>query len=99
MAYIDASARIEATTINEFFRAKVEPIYRSSVLMGAIKSHGRETYDHGGKMMEWHPKFRRRTITPGQANPTASSFPQTNVRKKVTLPWRKYEMGESINKF
>lgn len=97
---IDASAPITTSVLEAFTNKRVEPIFRKSVLMGALKSHGRISTNHAGKTAcTWYPRFRRRTIEPGDGNPVSISFPETNVRRKAELLWRNYNLGASTTKF
>ncbi len=99
MAYIDAGARLKLSLIAEEIRKKVEPIFRNHVLMGALRGHGRITYNHSSDEVKWHPRVLRRPLVPGIGNVTETTFGQTNTRIEMTLPWRMYEMGESTTKF
>jgi hypothetical protein len=100
MATIENSARISTSAINAYTNKKVQAIYGKSVLMGAIKARGRQTNNHAGKSAcNWFPEFRTLEITPGAGNPVSISFPQTNIRREVTLPWRNYNLGQSITKY
>ncbi len=97
---IDASAPITTSVLEAYTNRRVEPIYRSSVLMGALKSHGKLTFNHAGKnACTWYPKFRRRAIEAGDGNPVSISFPETNVRRECKLDWKNYNMGASNTKF
>jgi hypothetical protein len=97
--HIVATPRIEVSTLHKYIRDRVEPIFRKSVLMAELKKRGRISFNHGGDIMEWRPRIRRRDITAGNGNPVAISFPRTNTKMKVSLPWRQYQMGESITKY
>lgn len=97
--HIAANARIEAAVLNDYLRAKVEPIFRKSALMGLLKSKGRITFGHTGKAMEWRPRYRRREIVATDGNPVSIDFPNYNLWKKAELPWRSYAMGASVNKY
>ncbi len=96
MAHYDSTAQIETTTIDAYLRMKVEPIFKLSFLFSELKSRGQILYNQHGKKLVWFPRFRRRTITPGSGNPVNISFPNVNVRKEVSIPWRHYQLGESI---
>jgi hypothetical protein len=96
---IDTGARINTSTLNFWIRKKIEPVFRSSFFLGALKSRGRISYNNGGRNIVWFPRFRRRTITAGVGYPASFTFPATNVRREATLPWRFYTMGESLSKF
>lgn len=97
--HIVATPRIEVSALHKYIRKTVEPIYRKSVLMAELRKRGRISYNNGGDYMEWRPRIRRRDITAGNGNPVAISFPRTNTEMKVSLPWRQYQMGESITKY
>ena len=97
-AHIAATPRIKTSTLSKHLRTLVEPIYREDSFMAGLKSHGRITYNNGGDMVKWYPRFRRRTINAGDGLPASTSFPVTNTKKIATLPWRKYDLGESLMK-
>lgn len=98
-SHIATPARVEVSALNEFIKKKTEPINRHSMFMGAMTSAGRVSYNHDGMQMEWRPRFRRRRINTGAGNVASISFPQTVTKKSVTLPWRSYDLGESVTKF
>lgn len=100
MATIENSPRITTSALNAYTNKKVQAIYGKSILMAAIKSRGRQTNNWAGKSAcNWFPEFRTLDIEPGDGNPVSISFPQTNYRREVTLPWRNYNRGESITKY
>ncbi len=96
---IDASAVLTTSTLDDYMRIKVEPIFTSSVLMGGMKAHGRITYNNVGKTMVWYPKIRRRKITAAGAYSVGIPFPSRNMKTVVSLPWVTYNLGEKITKF
>jgi len=96
MAHYESTAQINTTTIDNYLRIKVEPIFRSSFLLNELKSRGQILYKQHGKTLVWFPRFRRRRIVAGAGNPINIDFANRNVRRQVTLPWRQYQLGESI---
>ena len=96
MAHYDSTTQISTTTIDAYLRMRVEPIFKLSFLLNEMKSRGLILYNQHGKRLTWFPRFRRRTITAGSGNPVNIAFPNVNVRKEVNLPWRHYQLGESI---
>ena len=98
-AHIATPARLDVEGLNEMIRKKTEPINRKSVLHGFMTSNGRVTFGHGGDQMEWRPRFRTRRINPGAGNIANISFAPTVTKTKVYLPWRSYDMGETVTKF
>jgi hypothetical protein len=99
VAHIEPTARIESSVIKRQLRIRVEPIFRQSALMAEFKARGRISYGHHGSSFVWRPRFRRRSITAGDAMPNSIDFPATNVRVKAELPWRIYHLGEHYTKF
>lgn len=99
MAHIDATSRISTTTLDAALRIKVEPIFTKSFFLDALKQRGRLMFGQSGDFMTWRPRMRRRTITAGTGTNITIPFPQTNVRRKVSLPWRHYTLGESIEQY
>ena len=74
--HIASTPLVTASTINEYLKTtKVEPIFRESFLLGALREYGRISYNHSGPCMEWRPRFRR-TSTPARL----SAFPGGNTR-------------------
>lgn len=99
MAHIEATPRISTSVLNAYIRKKIEPVFHRSVLLSMMKSKGLITYNNDGKEIVWFPRFRRRDIVAGMGNPVSISFPQTATNKEARLPWRQYQMGESVTKF
>ncbi len=99
MAHIDASPRIAVSTLNKHIRKRVEPVFRTEVLLGGMKAAGRVTYNNTGKAMDWRVRFRRRQIVAGDGNPVSISFPSVNTKKTASLPWRQYQLGENVTKY
>ena len=98
MAHIEATARIDSNILNTYLRVKCEPIFRKDTLMGEIKRRNRISFRRDvGKTLEWRARYRRRDITAGLGTAVAISFPQTPVRKVLSLPWRHYQLGESVS--
>jgi len=96
MAHIEATARIKTTTLDAALRVKVEPVFRKSYFLEALRSRGRISFNESGEYMTWRPRKRARSITAGSGTNIEIPFPQTNIRAKVSLPWRHYYLGESI---
>lgn len=99
MAHIDATARITTTTLDNALRIKVEPIFRRSYFLDQLRERGRISFKNHGRKLTWWPRMRRRTISPGSGTNINIPFPQTNVRREVSLPWRHYTLGESVDPF
>lgn len=98
-AHIVTTPQVEVSALNEYIKKKIEPINRKSMFHAGMTSNNRLTYNHDGMQVEWRPRFRRRLINVGGGNVANRSFPQTVVRTKVYLPWRVYDLGESLTKF
>jgi hypothetical protein len=98
---IDTGARINTSTLNFWIRKKIEPIFRSSFLMGALKTHGRISYNNGGRNIVWFPRFRRRTINAGTGYPASFTFPATNVRREGTAIFKLAQelVGQMLDDF
>lgn len=97
MAHYESTAQINTTTLDNFLRVKVEPIFRESYFMEQMQARGKILFGQGGKTaVNWKPRFRRRKLTAGAANPVNIPFPNVNVRRECELPWRHYYLGESI---
>lgn len=99
MAHIEPTGRINTQVLNAYIRKQIEPVFRRSVLLAMLRSRGLISYNNDGKNIVWFPRFRKRTITAGDGNPVSIQFPRTQVYKEATLPWRQYQMGESVTKF
>ena len=96
MAHYEPTSSVFTTTIDAYLKKKVEPIYRLNYLMGQMEARGKIIFNQHGLKIDWRPKFRRRKITAGAGSPVNIQFPDTNVRRICTLPWRHYHLGESI---
>jgi hypothetical protein len=97
--HITTTSQVEISALNKYIKKKTEPINRKSMFHAGMEANGRISYGNGGPEVEWRPRFRRRTINTGAGNVADISFPQTVVHTKVTLPWRSYDLGESLTKF
>lgn len=97
-SHIVSSARVDLAAINEMIRLKCEPIWRKTVMFPMLKKRGNITNNHSGPMMEWRPRYRRRTLTTG-GSPQNTTFEATNTHQKAELPWRTWVMGDAITEF
>jgi hypothetical protein len=97
--HIATMPRTEISAIRKYIKKKTEPINRKSVMHGGMVSHNRLSFNNGGPDMEWRPRFRRRRINVGAGNVAEKSFPQTVTHARCTLPWRSWDLGESVTKF
>lgn len=98
MAIIEINPRVDTSVLARSLREQVEPLYRDEPLLAMMRSRG-NIVRGWGKSIDWFPKFRRRTIVPGAGDIVSISFPQTAVKRKATLPWRNYNLGESVTRF
>lgn len=95
---IDSWARLDVATINKHIRKLSEPVFRKRVLLQLLRQKGRITYNHAGKKFDWRVRFRQ--MTPAAYDDMdVTSFPRTNPWKSCELPYRAYQLGESISKF
>ena len=94
-------AALELSTLEKWFRVKVEPIFRRSVLMAALKSNGCIEYGAKatGKVINWAPRVRRQKIYPLDAYAVEHSFPVVDDRMKCQLPMVAYGLGLKLTKF
>lgn len=99
MAHIESSPRISTQVINKYLRKKVEPIYRKSKLLGMLRAKKRILFNQDGDGIVWFPRFVKRDITASDGTTIDISFPKTATRKKASLPWRSYNLGESVGKY
>lgn len=98
---MDITAVQNTSTLNRYIKSKVDPIFRKSVLMGGLKAHNRITYGpakNSGLVLKWRPRIKRRQINATDPNAVSISFPATNTRMEVELPWISYNLGEKITK-
>ncbi len=98
MAIVEISPRVDMATLNRYIRKRVEPLYRDEPLLAMFRSRGKITKGHG-KTVRWRPRFRRRTINPNAGDIISISFPQTATKRQAELPWRSYDLGESVTLF
>lgn len=99
MAYIETSPRISTQVINRYLRKKVEPIYRKSKLLAMLRAKKRILFNQDGDGIVWFPRFVKRDINESDGSSIDISFPKTATRKKASLPWRSYNLGESVGKY
>ena len=98
MAIIEINPRVETSVLARSLREQVEPLFRDEPFLAMMRDKGKIVRGYG-KSIDWFPRFRRRTIVPGAGDIVSISFPQTAVKRKATLPWRNYNLGESVTKF
>ncbi len=98
MAVIEINPRVETAVLARSLRQQIEPLYRDEPLLAMMRDRGRIKRGYG-KSIDWRPRFRRRTINANAGDIVSISFPQTATRRKATLPWRSYDLGESVTKF
>jgi len=97
--HIATPARVDVSTLSNYLKSMTEPLYKKDVFLGGLKAHGRLSFNHGGKDINWPVKFRRRTIVEAGGYNEQVAFPQTNVHKRASIPWRRFRLGESVSKF
>tara|TARA_Y100000310_G_scaffold343824_1_gene453308 strand:- start:1893 stop:3005 length:1113 start_codon:yes stop_codon:yes gene_type:complete len=89
-------ARLTTLAINKMSKKKVEPIMRSSYLLGELQRRGKISYNNGGLRYEWRPRIRRRDLNWGPGNPITASYNVTNVHTVMTLDYKVAWLGEAI---
>ncbi|HUT89857.1 MAG TPA: hypothetical protein VMY37_10190 [Thermoguttaceae bacterium] len=92
------STVLDATTLNDRFKVKTDPLKERSVMMAGMESNGRIEYNAEGENVEWRPEIRTREITAANPYRVRMSFPSRNVWMKATLGWSTYNLGERIAK-
>lgn len=97
--HIATPARVDVSTLSNYIKAQTAPLFTKDLFFGALKAHGRISHNHGGKDINWPVKFRRRKITEAAGYNESIAFPQTNVHKRASIPWRRFRLGESVSKF
>lgn len=97
--HIATPSRVDVSTLSNYLKMKTEPIFTKDVFFGGLKAHGRLSFNHGGKDINWTVKFRRRRITEADGYNSGQAFPQTTVTKRASIPWRRFRLGESVTKF
>jgi hypothetical protein len=92
------SAVLDATTLNDRFRVKTDPLKQRSVMHAGLESNGRLMYNAEGENVEWRPEIATRTITAADPYAVRMSFPSRNMWIKAVLGWVTYNLGEKIAK-
>jgi len=95
----DYSAVLNTSTLVNYMREKVQPIFRRSVFMAGLRENGCLTFNNSGKQMEWHPTVIRAELTAADPYNVSIAFPSRNREIICQLPWRSYNLGEKITKF
>lgn len=96
----DITAVQNTSTLNKYIKSQIDPIFRSSVVMGGLEAHGCITYGkkNSGKSLKWRPRVKRRSIKAADPNGVSITFQPTNTRMEVSLPWCSYNLGERVSK-
>ena len=97
--HITAPPRVDVSTLSNYLKIAVQPIFEKDIILAGLKAHGRLSFGESGKTMSWPVKFRRRDVTEAEGYAQAIGYPQTNVHQMAKLPWRRIRLGESITRF
>jgi hypothetical protein len=91
--------RVSTSTLNRYIKAKIEPIYRKSVLLGLLKARGSIKYNMSGAPNVVVPvRWLRRGIRDVSGPVTSTTFPNTSTYVHAAFGWAGYDLGESITK-
>lgn len=98
MAHISPSAAVQTATIAALVKEQTDCIFTESPIFALIQKKGKVKYNCGGYTTWWNVRYKRRSIRPA-GDPLTLDFPQTNTKKRCEVPYRAYELGESVSKF
>jgi hypothetical protein len=90
-------ARSVATTIADHIREEESSWMKNFQLGALLESHGRITYNHGGRGFDWPVEYRAHTME-GNTGETARNFARRNKWKTAALPYRGYQVTDAIYK-
>lgn len=91
------SATATVAAINKRAKKITEPLFKESPVFAMVQQKGNMEYNCGGLNIEWPVRYRRRTLTTG-SSPLQVYYPEFNRMLKATVPYRIYNMGESVSK-
>ena len=101
MAYtgydIVAFDRITSTTIAEHMTEVEEAHLRNYAFPAQLQAAGRITFNHGGRGFDWPVQYRRHNVK-ATTGANARTFAPLNLWKTASLPWRGYEVTDSISR-
>ncbi len=63
--HIDLPIRIKTSSINKVIRKNIAPIYPRAKLLGALKAHGRISFNHDEPDIRWRVLTKRHTPAAG----------------------------------
>jgi hypothetical protein len=98
MAHISPNAQVQTATIAALVKEQVDPLFQESPIWAMIQKKGQIKYNCGGYETWWNVRYKRRSIHVA-GDPLAMDFPATNTKKRCEVPYRAYQLGESISKF
>ena len=90
-------ARTLATTLADHIRDVEEEMLRNFPMGALVDSMGRTTYNNIGMGFDWPVQYKLHA-TEGNTGATARNFVRTNLWKTAALPYRGYQVVDSITK-
>ncbi len=90
-------ARSATTTLAKHIRDVEEAMLRNYQLGALLEASGNVSYSNGGRGMDWPVQYRLHTIE-GNTGETQRNFGRTNLWKTANLPYRGYQVTDSMFK-
>jgi len=97
MPNIESTIRIDTNILDNFLRVRIDTGKRKSVAFQEADRRQRISYNNGGKTCEWRVTAKHVTPTAGLGTAVQIAFPQTPTKKVMSIPWRRYHLGESVS--
>lgn len=90
-------ARTVATTMAKHIAGEENATLRRFAMLGLLENNGRVTYDNGGMGFDWRVRYKNHEVE-GNTGATTRNFTKQNQWKTAALPFRGYEVNDSITR-
>lgn len=90
-------ARVIQTTISNYLRQEEQATFRRFKIFAMIDSRGGVVMNQGGTDMNWQVRFRNQPVS-GNDGTTPRVFARHNLWQTATLPYRGYQVTDSLTK-
>jgi hypothetical protein len=90
-------ARVIATTIQNYLREQEQTTFRKFKVFAALEGSGNVIMNQGGLNLNWQVRYRNQPVS-GNNGETPRVFARQNLFLEATLPYRGYQVTDSIYK-
>lgn len=89
--------RVIATTIQNYLRETEQATFRKFKVWALLEGSGNVVMNQGGTNLNWQVRYRNQPVT-GNNGETPRVFARQNIFTTATLPYRGYQVTDSIYK-